>query len=205
MHPLSGLAISYLAGSVPFAYLAGRSRGIDLRQHGSGNLGATNASRVLGRRLGALVYVADTLKGMLPALLLPGFIDAHRPDLWAIGFGVAAIAGHVRPVFLMGQGGGKGVATAGGVFFGLAWQPAVIALVAFVAVVAVTRFVSAGSLTAAVVLPVAIFFFRGAGALFLISCAIGALVIWMHRGNIARLTSGSEPKLFAGKPEAAGE
>ncbi len=199
MHPLIGVAIGYLVGSIPFAYLAGKAKGIDLRQHGSGNLGATNAIRVLGPRIGGLVYLGDTLKGMLPALLLPMAIDASRPDLWAIGFGVAAIVGHVKPIFLMGQGGGKGVATAGGVFFGLAWLPALIALGGFIIAVATTRMVSAGSLTAAVVLPLAILFFKGPHALFFISSAVSLLVIWMHRGNISRIANGTEPRIRSAK------
>ena len=80
------------------------------------DLGATNAMRVLGTRIGLMVYVADTLKGLIPVVSLPRGIDSARPELWAIAFGVAAIVGHVRPVFLKGQGGGKGVATAGGEF-----------------------------------------------------------------------------------------
>ena len=203
MHPLIGVAIGYLAGSIPFAYLAGKAKGIDLRQHGSGNLGATNAIRVLGPRIGGLVYLGDTLKGMLPALLLPLAIDASRPDLWAIAFGVAAIVGHVKPIFLMGQGGGKGVATAGGVFFGLAWLPALIALVAFVIVVATTRMVSAGSLTAALVLPLSILLVKGPHALFVISSAVSLLVIWMHRGNITRIAHGTEPRIGAAKEKRA--
>ena len=203
MHPLIGVAIGYLVGSIPFAYLAGKAKGIDLRQHGSGNPGATNAIRVLGPRIGGLVYLGDTLKGMLPALLLPMAIDASRPDLWAIGFGVAAIVGHVKPIFLMGQGGGKGVATAGGVFFGLAWLPALIALGGFIIVVATTRMVSAGSLTAAVVLPLAILFFKGPHALFFISSAVSLLVIWMHRGNISRIANGTEPRIRSAKENQA--
>ncbi len=203
MHPIAGVVIAYLAGSIPFAYLAGKAKGIDLREHGSGNLGATNAMRVLGTRIGAMVYLADTLKGMLPTLLLPLVVSASRPDMWAIAFGVAAILGHVKPIFLMGQGGGKGVATAGGVFFGLAWLPALIALVAFAIVLAATRYVSAGSLTAAVVLPMSLLLVRGPHLLFFISAAIGAFVIWMHRGNISRLASGTEPKI--GHRHAEGE
>jgi glycerol-3-phosphate acyltransferase PlsY len=191
-----GILAAYVAGSIPFAYLAGRAKGMDLRQHGSGNLGATNAMRVLGPKIGGLVYFADTMKGMLPALLLPRYIDSGRPDLWAIAFGVAAIIGHVRPIFLMGQGGGKGVATAGGVFFGLAFVPAVIAFVLFVAAVAITRRVSVGSLVASVALPTAIMVTRGpADPLSLISSAIALFVIWLHRGNIARLRAGTEPKI----------
>lgn len=196
MHPLVGILIAYLAGSIPFAYLAGKAKGMDLREHGSGNLGATNATRVLGPAVGGLVYLGDTLKGMLPALLLPRYIDSARPDLWAIAFGVAAIIGHVRPIFLMGQGGGKGVATAGGVFFGLAWLPALIAFFLFVAAVAITRRVSVGSLVATIALPTGVIITRGATSpLALISCAIGLFVIWLHRGNISRLRAGTEPKI----------
>lgn len=203
MHPIAGVVIAYLAGSIPFAYLAGRARGIDLRQQGSGNLGATNAVRVLGPRIGALVYLGDTLKGLLPALLLPARVSAAHPELWAIAFGVAAIAGHVRPVFLMGQGGGKGVATAGGVFLGLAWLPTLIALGAFALVAALTRYVSAGSLAAAVVLPVSLLVLRGpTDPLSLISCAVSAFVIWMHRANISRLASGTESKIGSRKEGA---
>jgi glycerol-3-phosphate acyltransferase PlsY len=204
VHPLIGVAIGYLAGSIPFAFLAGKAKGIDLRDHGSGNLGATNAMRVLGPRIGGLVYLADTLKGMLPALLLPMVVNASRPDLWAIAFGVAAIVGHVKPVFLMGQGGGKGVATAGGVFFGLAWIPTLVALAAFLAVAAITRMVSAGSLAAAVVLPVAILIVKGPHELFFISAAVSVLVIWMHRGNISRIAAGTESRIGSPKGKPAG-
>jgi glycerol-3-phosphate acyltransferase PlsY len=203
VHPLIGVVIGYLAGSIPFAFLAGKAKGIDLRQHGSGNLGATNAIRVLGPRIGGLVYLADTLKGMLPALLLPMVIDASRPDLWAITFGVAAIVGHVKPVFLMGQGGGKGVATAGGVFFGLAWLPALVALASFLLVLAATRMVSAGSLTAAVLLPIAILVVKGPHTLFFISAAVSVLVIWMHRGNISRIANGTESRVGSSRGKTA--
>jgi glycerol-3-phosphate acyltransferase PlsY len=203
VHPLVGVLIAYLAGSIPFAYLAGKANGIDLREHGSGNLGATNAVRVLGKGIGGLVYLADTLKGMLPALLLPRYIDSAHPDLWAIAFGVAAITGHVKPIFLLGQGGGKGVATAGGVFFGLAPLAALISFVCFVATVAITRYASVGSLVAAVTLPTAIFFVYGPTPLFMISCVIGLFVFWMHRGNISRLRSGTEPKIGSKQKEVS--
>lgn len=202
MNPLLGLLISYLAGSIPFAYLAGKAKGVDLRKHGSGNLGATNAIRVLGPRIGGLVYLGDTLKGMLPPLLLGPRVNATHPELWAIAFGCAAIVGHVRPIFLMGKGGGKGVATAGGVFFGLAPIPAVIALAGFVITVAATRFVSLGSIVAAILLPTMIFFFHGGlTTLFVISCLIGALVIYLHRSNLGRLRQGTEPRVGRKKPE----
>jgi glycerol-3-phosphate acyltransferase PlsY len=202
VHPLLGVLIAYLAGSIPFAYLAGKANHIDLRQHGSGNLGATNAMRVLGPRWGILVYVADTLKGTIPVIALPPLVHAARLDLWAIAFGVAAILGHVRPIFLMGQGGGKGVATTGGVFFGLAWLPTLAAFLAFLAALAITRRVSVGSLTAAVVLPVALILQRGVrDPLSLICCAIALFVIWLHRGNIARIRAGTEPRIDDRKRE----
>ena len=202
MNPFVGLLISYLAGSIPFAYLAGKAKGVDLRQHGSGNLGATNAIRVLGPRIGGLVYLADTLKGMLPPLLLGPRVNAAHPELWAIGFGCAAILGHVKPIFLMGKGGGKGVATAGGVFFGLAPIPAIIAFAGFVIAVAATRFVSVGSIVAAILLPTMIFLFHGGlTTLFVISCVIGVFVIYMHRSNIERLRNGVEPKFGQKKKE----
>ena len=201
MNPLLGVLIAYVAGSIPFAYLAGKAKGLDLREHGSGNLGATNAVRVLGKGIGGLVYLGDTLKGMLPALLLPAVIDSPHRELWAIAFGVAAIVGHVKPLFLLGQGGGKGVATAGGVFFGLAPLPAAIALVCFVAVVAITRYASVGSVVAALALPLSILLIDGPTPLFMISCAIGLFVVWMHRANITRLRNGTEPRIGSSKKE----
>jgi glycerol-3-phosphate acyltransferase PlsY len=201
VHPLLGVLLSYLAGSVPFAYLAGKARGIDLRQHGSGNLGATNAVRVLGPRIGGLVYLGDTLKGLLPVLLVPKVVQTPNPDLWAIAFGVAAVIGHVRPIFLLGKGGGKGVATAGGVFFGLAWVPALISLVVFAATLMITRIVSVSSLAAAVALPIGVFVWAGPRApLFLVSIALFLFVVWTHRSNIRRLRRGEEPR-FGRKTE----
>lgn len=203
MHPLLGVLIGYLAGSIPFAFLAGKAHGIDLRKHGSGNLGATNAMRVLGKRTGLLVYVADTLKGFLPVAILPPLLDTSRPHMWAIVIGVAAIIGHVKPIFLMGQGGGKGVATTGGVFFGLAWLPTLIAFLSFVAAVLITRRVSVGSLTAAFVLPLGVIVQRGpTDPLALICSAIAIFVIWLHRGNIRRLIDGTEPRIGMKKKES---
>ena len=96
MRPLAGLVIAYLAGSIPFAYLAGKLfKGIDLREHGSGNLGATNVFRVMGWKIASLVMLLDMAKGALPVLLLPARFAPTNAELWAIAFGVAAIAGHV--------------------------------------------------------------------------------------------------------------
>src|SRR5256714_14972905 len=134
MHPVLALALAYLSGSLPFAYIAGALKGVDLRKQGSGNLGATNVFRVLGWKIGLAGFLADVLKGALPVLLLPPrIVAAGDPALWAIGVGVAAIAGHVRPIFLKFRKGGKGVATAAGVFFALAPLPMLATFVLFVA------------------------------------------------------------------------
>jgi glycerol-3-phosphate acyltransferase PlsY len=202
VHPALGLVGAYLLGSIPAAYIAGRAAGVDLRKHGSGNLGATNAWRVLGWKVGLLVYAFDTAKGALPVLLLPQWLPTGRPDLWAIAYGIAAIAGHVWPVFLGGKGGGKGVATAGGVFLALAWVELLATFAVFAAVLAVSGFVSLGSLTAAAALPLILLVTRGADApLFMLGVGIAAFVFWTHRANIGRLRRGEESK-FRGKRRA---
>jgi glycerol-3-phosphate acyltransferase PlsY len=199
---LAGVVAAYVAGSIPSAFLAGRAKGVDLRKHGSGNLGATNAWRVLGWRIGLLVYAVDTLKGMLPVFLLPR--PAAHPELAAIAYGVAAILGHVRPVFLGFQRGGKGVATAGGVFFALAPGAFLVAFAVFVAVFLVSGFVSLGSMSAAAALPVAIYLLGGgAGALLAVSVAIAAFVFWTHRANIGRLRRGEESRFRLGRRAAS--
>lgn len=194
MPPLLALLVAYTAGSLPFAAIAGRLRGVDLRRHGSGNLGATNVFRVLGARIGIAVFLADALKGALPVLLLPPRItSAQSPTFWAILVGVAAIAGHVRPLFLRFSRGGKGVATAAGVFLALAPVPMLITFTVFVAVVLVTGFVSLGSLVSAILLPLLLALTLGAQSpLFLVSLAIASFVFWTHRTNIARLRRGEE-------------
>src|SRR3954462_12179841 len=107
MDPALALALAYVSGSLPFAWLAGVAKGVDLRKQGSGNLGATNVFRVLGWKIGLLVFLADALKGALPVLLPPPrTASPANPMLWAIACGVAAIAGHVRPVFLGFRKGG---------------------------------------------------------------------------------------------------
>ena len=194
MHPLLALAISYAVGSIPFAYLAGAAAGVDLRKEGSGNLGATNVFRVLGWKIGILVFIADALKGALPVLLLPPRIDAPGdPVLWALACGVAAIFGHVRPVYLAFRKGGKGVATAAGVFFALAPLPMLITFAVFVAIVLGTGYVSLGSLVAALLLPTLLLFTHGATSpLFIASVIIACFVFFTHRANIGRLRRGEE-------------
>jgi len=194
MTPIIGVLIAYLAGSIPSAYIAGRARGVDLRKHGSGNLGATNVVRVLGPRIGAAVFFADLLKGFLPVYYLPIFAETLQPQLWALIYGVAAILGHVKPIFLLGRGGGKGVATASGVFTALAPVPMLISMATWIVVFAISRYVSLASLCGAVVLPVAMYVLRpdASSPVFIASIVIAAFVFWTHRANIGRLRRGEE-------------
>ena len=204
MLPIFGVLISYLAGSIPSAYIAGKVRGVDLRKHGSGNLGATNVARVLGTRIGAIVFIADLLKGFLPVYFLPRYTETLRPELWALVFGVAAILGHVKPIFLLGKGGGKGVATASGVFLALAFVPMLIAEVVWIAVFYFTRYVSLASLVGAAVLPIAILLWSRdpRSPVFISSVVIALFVFWTHRANIGRLRRGEEHR-FVKKESAA--
>lgn len=191
------LLASYVVGSIPWAYLAGRVvKGIDLRQHGSGNLGATNVMRTLGAPWAVLVFALDAAKGAAPVLWLPAFAGPAAPALLPAACGVAAIAGHVRPVFLLWKGGGKGVATAAGAFAALAPVPLVLAFGLFVLVLVATRYMSLASLAGAVALPLAVAATRGArDPLLVITVAVGAFVFWTHRSNIGRLRRGVEPRL----------
>ena len=200
MHPSVGLALAYLLGSIPAAHLAGKAKGVDLRLHGSGNLGATNAWRVLGWKIGLAVYLFDTAKGFVPAFFFPRWLHANameatNAELWAIAYGVAAILGHVQPLFLRGKGGGKGVATAGGVFLGLAPVALLVSLAIFAAILLTTGYVSLGSLVAAVTLPVVLGFTRGLQSpLFVVSLLLAVFVFYTHRANIARLRRGEESR-----------
>jgi glycerol-3-phosphate acyltransferase PlsY len=196
MSPIIGVILSYLAGSIPSAYIAGRVRGVDLRKHGSGNLGATNVVRVLGPKIGGVVFVADLLKGFLPVYFLPAYTASSvlRPEVWALAYGAAAILGHVKPIFLLWKGGGKGVATASGVFLALAFVPMLIAEVAWITVFYFTRYVSLASLVGAAILPFAIITLSRdpRSPVFVASLIIASFVFWTHRANIGRLRRGEE-------------
>ena len=204
MSPIVGVVIAYLAGSIPSAYIAGKVRGVDLRKHGSGNLGATNVVRVLGPKIGAAVFIADLLKGFLPVYFLPMYTETLRPDLWALVYGVAAILGHVKPIFLLGKGGGKGVATASGVFLALAFVPMLIAQVVWVIVFYFTRYVSLASLCGAIVLPIAILAWNRdpSSPVFIASVIIALFVFWTHRANIGRLRRGEEHRFVKKESES---
>jgi glycerol-3-phosphate acyltransferase PlsY len=195
VHPAVAVVLSYLSGSIPAAWLAGRCAKVDLREHGSGNLGATNVVRVLGPRVGGLVFAVDIAKGALPVRFLPPMTGATGNTLtWiAVACGVAAIVGHIRPVFLGFGKGGKGVATACGVFLALAPLQTALTLLIFTVVVVSSGYVSLASLTSAVALPVFLAVSVGwQSPLFAVALITAVFVFWTHRANITRLRAGTE-------------
>jgi glycerol-3-phosphate acyltransferase PlsY len=196
------LVLAYLIGSIPTAYLVGRLKGIDVRKVGSGNMGATNVYRTLGAWPAAVVLAIDAAKGVAAALL-PRWLGVADPMSWGFLCGFVAMLGHARPIFLGFTSGGKGVATAGGVFGALVPVACAAGVTAFVIVLAATRYVSLGSLVAAITLAVAVAVTRGVrSAPFLAALAVAAFVIWSHRSNIARLRRGEERRL--GRPGTHG-
>jgi glycerol-3-phosphate acyltransferase PlsY len=205
MHPALGLLIAYIAGSFPSAYLAGRLvKGIDLRTVGSGNLGATNVYRSLGFGAAVCVLLIDLAKGAVPVLYLPRLLDAGPPGSdralwWALAYGIAAIAGHAKPVFLLWKGGGKGVATATGVFVVLAPSALLATVVVCMAVVWYSGFMSLGSITAAALFPLLVWFDSGVSPVLWGALLVASFICWTHRANMVRLRNGTEPRLFRKK------
>lgn len=193
------IVAGYLLGSIPNGLLIARIHGVDLRKVGSGNIGATNVFRSIGRGWGLVVFFLDALKGFLPAFVFPRLLD-FPPSWLGLACGMAAVCGHNWPVWL-GFKGGKGVATSAGMLLGIAPDAAGIGFAVFAVGLAVTRIVSVGSILAAVAVPTAYFWLHGtgnrlvAGALTL----MGVVVIIKHRSNIRRLLAGTEPRLFGRK------
>jgi acyl phosphate:glycerol-3-phosphate acyltransferase len=198
---------AYLLGSIPTGFLVARARGIDIRAVGSGNMGATNAMRVLGKPAGIFVLLVDCAKGfaavwigkwLLKSFGAPGAdVEAH-----CVVAGIFAVLGHNYTCWL-GFKGGKGIATSAGVYLALAPVALGIGLVAFVLTVVVTRYVSVGSIAGAIVLPVAVWFTQDNWALRIVTIALGAMAIFKHRKNIQRLMAGTESRI--GKPPQATE
>jgi glycerol-3-phosphate acyltransferase PlsY len=187
------IAASYLLGSVPFALLAAKVRGVDLRAHGSGNLGATNAIRVLGPGLGVPVLLADVGKGLVSVTLFPAVPGGASWGL-PLACGAAAIIGHVASVFLRFRGG-KGVATAAGAFLGLAPAALGVAAAVFAVVLLATRYVSLASVLSAVALPLALWRLGARPEVLSVGVALAALVLFRHRANLGRLAGGRESRV----------
>jgi acyl phosphate:glycerol-3-phosphate acyltransferase len=200
---------SYLVGAIPFGLLIAKAHGIDIRKVGSGNIGATNVSRALGKKWAYLCFVLDVLKGLIPMLsamlFLPAELTTAKIWLW-LAIGAAAILGHVFPVYLKFKGG-KGVATSLGVVLGLWPFYTIIGFITFVIwviVVKIWRYISLGSIIGAVVFPLLLaaaiiivqdWQFAALWPLLAAAIALGAVIIFRHKDNIKRLFSGTENKI----------
>jgi len=204
MLTLTGVLLgSYLLGSIPFGYVAGKIRGIDIRKIGSGNIGATNVVRVIGKRYGYSVFVLDFLKGFGAVKISMSIATDARPEwaspeIFGIFAAIASVIGHSFPVWLKFRGG-KGVATSAGALFGLIPLAALIGIVIWVLVFWFTRYVSVASVVAAATLPLVILIMTRlnqihGNALFYSSLGLAAVVMWRHRSNFSRLMHGSEPR-----------
>lgn len=203
LNALMLVALAYFCGALPFGFWAGKWKRIDIREHGSKNIGATNVIRVLGKRVGVPVFIMDMLKGLLPTMLAQWWMEhlGASPDvasLVAVCCAAATVLGHMF-TFWLGFKGGKGVATSAGAVLGLAPLSLLIAIIVWVVTYYLSRFVALASIIAAVFLPIAMvvtmtlqhrwnFVMLGFGIV------IGVLVIVRHRANIARLLSGTENK-----------
>jgi glycerol-3-phosphate acyltransferase PlsY len=196
---------SYLIGSIPAGYIAGRIAGIDIRTAGSGNIGATNVMRVLGKRYGYPVFVVDFLKGLVAVSLSIFIAKRAQPisvstQLFGIIAAVSCVTGHSFPVWL-GFKGGKGVATSAGALFGLMPFVALIGAAVWVITFELTRYVSVASMTAVLVVPIIILILMllkqtqtSGTALLYFSTCLAAVVIFRHRSNLSRLLRGTEPR-----------
>jgi acyl phosphate:glycerol-3-phosphate acyltransferase len=194
---------SYLLGSIPFGYLAGRLGGIDIRKAGSGNVGATNVVRVLGKRYGYPVFALDVLKGFgavkISMLMAPGHPrEWNSPEIFGILAAMSSVLGHLYPPWLKFKGG-KGVATSAGALLALTPVATLTGAGIWIIVFWLTRYVSLASVIAAVVLPILILVVSGRDqnkvkTLVYSSACVAAVVVWRHRSNLSRLMRGTEPR-----------
>ena len=197
---------AYLLGSIPTGYLVAQAKGIDIRTVGSGNIGATNAFRVLGKTAGAGVLIVDGLKGyaacawLCDALLHLLKVPAADTATLRIVAGIAAVLGHNYTCWLRFKGG-KGIATTAGVYFALAPLAVSIALGTWIVLCVATRFVSVASIAAAVALPTAVWFTKDSALLGIATTALGSLAIFKHKANIQRLLAGTESRFQFRKKE----
>jgi len=187
--------IAYLIGSIPFGLLIAKSKGIDIRTQGSGNIGATNVLRVIGKRWGFFTLFLDLLKGFIPAFFFPLLLKQSTD--WGVLFGIAAILGHTFPVYLKFKGG-KGVATSAGMLLGVAPAAMGVGFLAWGICMLITRYVSLSSIFAAISITITIWIkeeYQQNRLSQIILTLLAALVIWLHRTNIQRLLNGTENKI----------
>lgn len=193
--------VAYLFGAIPFGLLVAKSKGVDIRSQGSGNIGATNVLRVIGKGWGVFTLVLDALKGFIPAFYFP--MLAKLDPEWGVLFGLAAIMGHSFPVYLKFKGG-KGVATSAGMLLGVAPLAVGIGIGVWIVCMVVWRYVSLASLAAAATIAVAVWIVEDKGLIINIALTIlGAMVIFLHRANIKRLLNGTESRMGKQKEDKA--
>ena len=186
--------ISYLLGSIPTGFLIGKYlKNIDLRTLDSGSTGATNVLRNVGKWPALFVFIIDVGKGLLAVKIAQYYTDQSLIEVLA---GITAISGHIFPIWLRGKGG-KAVATGLGMFLALSWKVGLASLGVFLIVLAKSKFVSLSSISAAILLPIFMFFYIGniMNSYFFISFIVAILVVWKHKANIKRLIKGEEPKI----------
>jgi acyl phosphate:glycerol-3-phosphate acyltransferase len=213
--PIAGyiltLLIAYLLGSVPTGYLVAKARGVDIRTVGSGNIGATNVFRILGKAAGIFVLLADAAKGWVAVSLVASLVSGlfcpevgeTAQEWFRLCAGVAAILGHNYTCWLHFKGG-KGIATSAGVLVALVPVPLLIILAVWIVVFAFSRYVSLASICAAVALPWAVWVFEGSRTMIVVTGALAALAIYKHKANIQRLLNGTENRIGAQKPKPSG-
>jgi len=189
------ILVGYLCGSIPFGLVIAHFRRVDLRAVGSGNIGATNAARALGKGYGLLVLVLDALKATGPILLAERCLASHPDKQWiVVGVAAAAFIGHLLPVFAR-FAGGKGVATALGCFVAIAPWPALCGAATWLVLFGLTRISSVGSLGAVLMFPLWLYLFSASPPVYALAGLFLLLILWRHRGNIARLWSRKEQRL----------
>ena len=185
---------AYLIGSIPFGFLIGKMRGVDVRTVGSKNIGATNVYRTVGHSWGFLAFFCDFLKGFVPAFLALRVASSVNVNL-PVCVGLACVVGHTLTVFMRFKGG-KGVATAFGMMVALATWPALLAFAVFVVTVWLSHYISLGSMLAAATLAVLVWLFPCLLAIRLIALLVSVFVIYKHKSNIQRLMKGCENKIY---------
>jgi len=198
---LTALA-AYFVGSIPTGYLIARARGVDIRAAGSGNIGATNVFRILGKTAGVAVLVIDALKGFLPAKFFLFGAPPHTHELHAMTAGFFAIIGHNYTCWLRFKGG-KGIATSAGVLLALAPWGLLLALAVWLATFAVSKYVSLASVIAALALPFGVWAAGGSSRMIALTSVVGALAVYKHKANIQRLLAGTEHRFERSKKKEA--
>lgn len=194
------IIVAYLLGSIPFGFVIGKAKGIDIRKYGSGNIGTSNVARILGKKAAILTLLGDGLKGLLPVLLAKMFINS---DGWIVAVGLTTIIGHNWPIFLKFRGG-KGVTTTYGVYLGIAWLPGLLTILSWVIVTAKTKKSSVAALASALCAPIFALVVGAALPIVLFAVIGMALIYIRHIDNIKRIIAGTE-NLLTDKVEVGQE